>query len=79
MIKNEIGDNQGDASAYENPATVFCSLGQYTNDEEYLQKALVIKKEIDDKKEEASDYETLGTFFCLFVNIPRLKNIFRKH
>ena len=63
MIKKEIGDKNGEASAYGNLGTVFKSVGQYTKAEEYLQKALVIRKEIGDKQGEASAYGHLGTVF----------------
>ena len=49
VILKEIGDEQGEASAYGNLATVFHSVGQYTKAEEYLQKALVIKEESGNK------------------------------
>ena len=63
VIRKEIGDKGGEASAYGNLGTVFQSVGQYTKAEEYLQKALVIRKEIGDKGGEASDYGNLGTVF----------------
>ena len=63
MIRKEIGDKEGEASAYGNLGSVFQSVGQYTKAEEYLQKALVIRKEIGDKKGEASAYGNLGTVF----------------
>ena len=79
MIKKEIGDKQGEASAYGNLGTMFISVGQYTEAEEYLEKALVIRKEIGDQKIEASHHGSLGTDLILLVNIPRLKNTFKKN
>ena len=63
MIRKEIGDKNGEATAYGKLGTVFQSVGQYAKAEEYLQKALVISKEIGDKQGEASDYGNLGTVF----------------
>ena len=39
VIKSEIGDREGEATAYGNLGTVFHSLGQYDKAIEYLQKA----------------------------------------
>ena len=63
MIKKEIGDKQGKASAYGKLGTVFLSVGQYIKAEEYLKKAQVIRNEIGDKQGEASAYGNLGTMF----------------
>ena len=63
MIRKEIGDKNGEATAYGKLGTVFQSVGQYAKAEEYLQKALVISKEIGDKQGEASHYGNLGTVF----------------
>ncbi|CAH3166085.1 unnamed protein product [Porites lobata] len=62
MMK-EIGDKQGEASAYGSLGVVFHSVDQYTKAEEYLQKTVLISKEIRDKKGEASAYKQLGDVF----------------
>ena len=60
VIKQEIGDKEGEASAYGSLGTVFQSVGQYTKAEEYLQKALVIKQEIGDKAGVGASYLNLA-------------------
>ena len=60
MIKQEIGEKKGEASAYGNLGTVFLSVGQYSKAEEYLQKALTIKEDIGDKSGVGSSYLNLG-------------------
>ena len=63
MLREEIGDKQGEASAHGNLGAVFQSVSQYTKAEEYHQKALVICEEIGDKRGQAKAYGNLGAVF----------------
>ena len=63
MLREEIGDKQGEASAHGNQGAVFQSVSQYTKAEEYHQKALVICEEIGDKRGQAKAYGNLGAVF----------------
>ena len=60
MIRKEIGDKQGEATAYGNLGNVFLSVGQYAKAEEYVQKALTIYEEIGDKSGVGASYLNLG-------------------
>ena len=63
VIKNEIGNREGEATCYGNLGSVYQSLGQYGKAEEYQKKALVIRKEIGDREGEATCYGNLGTVY----------------
>ena len=62
-ITREIGDRNGEATAYGNLGVVFSSLGEYDKAKEYIWKALAITVEIRDKVKEANCYGNLGTVF----------------
>ena len=62
-MRIEIGDREGEALCYGNLGTLFQSLGQYDNAEEYLLKALAINSGIGNIKGEALCYGNLGTLF----------------
>ena len=78
VIKSEIGDREGEATAYGNLGTVFHSLGQYDKAIEYLQKALIIRTEIGDRKGEATDYGNLGTVFQSLGQYDKAKEYLQK-
>ena len=87
-ITIEIGDRDGEATAYINLGGVLHSLDEYKKAEEYYEKALAITIEIGDRHGEATAYRELGTVFLylaeydkylvLLVNMTKLKNITRK-
>ena len=62
-ISKEIGDKNGEASAYRDLGIVFSYLGEYDKAAKYLQEALVIQKQIGDKQGEAEKYGNLGNVF----------------
>ena len=78
VIKSEIGDREGEATAYGNLGTVFHSLGQYDKAIDYLQKALIIRTEIGDRKGEATDYGNLGTVFQSLGQYDKAKEYLQK-
>ena len=60
-------------------ARLYYQKSEYKEAQEYLQKALTIKTEIGDKRREATCYINLGSVYHSAENMPRLKNIFKKH
>ena len=79
MIRKEIGDKRGEASAYGNLGTVFLSVGQYTKAQEYLLTALVIRKESATKKEKHLLTQIWELCFSLLINASRLKITLKEH
>ena len=60
VITIEIGERQGEATAYANLGAVFLYLAKYDKAKEYYEKALVITIEIGDRNGESSIYNWLG-------------------
>ena len=60
----EIGDREGEGTAYGNLGTVFYSLGEYKKNKEYHEKARAIRMKIGDRRGEAAGCGNLGGVFC---------------
>ena len=77
-ITIEIGDKDGEATAYGHLGTVFNSIAEYENAKEYLEKSLAINIEICDRKGEAHAYGNLGIVFQCLAEYENAKEYFEK-
>ena len=74
-ITREVGDREGEATAYRDLGVVFSSLSEYDKAKEYLWKALAITI---DRAREARCYGNLGTVFLYLGKYGKAKEYLEK-
>ena len=74
-IRTEIGDRNGEATAYKNQ---YSPIGEYVKAKEYLEKALAVNIEIGDLEGDGRDYANLGTVFTSLGEYVKAKEYLEK-